>query len=233
MGRIQGVLFDKDGTLFDFDATWSDWAAETLTGLADGDATHAAELGARIGFHMDTRKFDPGSAVIAGTPEDIGNGLAPALPHMTPAQVIDRLNAAAAMATQVPAVPLLPLLSDLRGLGLRLGVATNDAEAPARAHLASARIDTAFDFVAGYDSGHGGKPAPGMCLAFARSCDLAPDSVVMVGDSTHDMIAGRAAGMHCVAVLTGMAGHDELFPHADVVLDDIGGVPDWIRSQIT
>ena len=34
----------------------------------------------------------------------------------------------------------------------------------------------------------------------------------MVGDSTHDLRAGRAAGMRTVAVLTGLAGADELAP---------------------
>ena len=42
----------------------------------------------------------------------------------------------AELAPQRPAAPLGPLLAGLRGQGLKLGVATNDAEAPARAHLA-------------------------------------------------------------------------------------------------
>ena len=30
---IAGLVFDKDGTLFDFEATWGDWAARLLTEL--------------------------------------------------------------------------------------------------------------------------------------------------------------------------------------------------------
>jgi phosphoglycolate phosphatase len=53
----------------------------------------------------------------------------------------------------------------------------------------------------------------------------------MVGDSRHDLIAGRAAGMPVVAVLTGVAGADELAPVADAVLPDIGHLPDWIVDR--
>ena len=66
-----------------------------------------------------------------------------------------------------------------------------------------------FDFVAGCDSGWGGKPAPGQLLAFVAQCGLTPARVAMVGDSKHDLDAGRAAGMAAVAVLTGMAGQAE------------------------
>ena len=52
----------------------------------------------------------------------------------------------------------------------------------------------------------------------------------MVGDSAHDLIAGRAAGMRTLAVLTGVAGSDELAPLADAVLADIGAIPGWLEE---
>ncbi len=75
------------------------------------------------------------------------------------------------------AVPLVPLLSALRARGLKLGVATNDSEAPARAHLDRHGLTGLLDFMAGYDSGHGAKPGPGMCLAFAAATGLDPAHV--------------------------------------------------------
>lgn len=231
MAAIQGVLFDKDGTLFDFEATWTGWAQAMLGDLAGGDAGRASDLGARIGFDYAARRFAPDSTAIAGTTADIVRLLSPGVPEMTASALEARLNAAAAAAPQVPTVPLGPLLAGLRARGLMLGVATNDSEAPARAHLAAAGQEAAFDFIAGYDSGFGGKPAPGMCLGFAHAVGLAPECVAMVGDSTHDLVAGRAAGMRCVAVLTGMAEAGDLAPLADVVLPDIGALPDWIIAQ--
>jgi phosphoglycolate phosphatase len=50
----------------------------------------------------------------------------------------------------------------------------------------------------------------------------------MVGDTTHDLAAGRAAGMLRIAVLTGVAEEADLAAEADVVLPDIGHLPDWL-----
>ena len=233
MAALRGILFDKDGTLFDFHATWSTWSADLVFRLADGNADKAEELARAIGFDPGTRRFHPGSPVIAGTPPEIAGMLLPHLPGQTLAALVTRMNRLAAMARMVPAVPLAPLLRALRGRGLRLGLATNDGERPARAHLASVGIADLFDYIAGSDSGHGGKPHPGMLLAFAADQGLAPHQVAMVGDSTHDLAAGRAAGMTTIAVLTGPASADKLAHLADVVLPDIGHLPAWLdRARV-
>jgi phosphoglycolate phosphatase len=53
----------------------------------------------------------------------------------------------------------------------------------------------------------------------------------MVGDSLHDLQAGASAGMRRIGVLTGLAPREELHPHADVVLPNIGHIPDWLDQQ--
>lgn len=231
MARIRGVLFDKDGTLFNFQASWGAWSAALITDLAGGDADKAAELGQAIGYDVAALRFAPDSPVIAGTPDEIAGRLLPLLPGMMMPGLVTRINALAAGAAMAEAVPLVPLFDALRARGLLLGLATNDAEAPARAHLASAGVQDHFDYVAGFDSGHGGKPAPGMLLAFAAACGLDPDEVVMVGDSGHDLQAGRSAGMTTIGVLTGLASVDDLAGLADAILPDIGHLPAWLDGR--
>ncbi|MFA3917604.1 HAD family hydrolase [Ruegeria hyattellae] len=226
--QIDAILFDKDGTLFDFATTWETFACALMMKLAEGDHTRAAQLGEVIGFDLHARRYHPDSIVIAGTPAEIVEVLAPSIPGMTKPELIDMLNHEASKAPQAEAVPLIPFLDHLRGQGIKLGVATNDAEAPARVHLGGAGVQDRFDFIAGSDSGHGAKPEPGQLLAFATYVDVAPEHVAMVGDSTHDLIAGRAAGMRTVGVLTGPAPVQELAPHADVVLNNIGEIPAWL-----
>lgn len=228
--EIKGLIFDKDGTLFDFAATWEAWAIAFLLRAAQGDRTVATRVGAGIGFDFQAQKFERDSIVIAGTPGEVAAALKPHFTHLNDAELLTMLNEEATKAPQRAAVPLMPLLTGFRQDGLKLGVATNDAEAPARAHLDQAGVTEMFDFIAGFDSGHGGKPAPGQLLAFAAQTGLTPDTIIMVGDSTHDMRAGRAAGMACVAVLTGLATEAELAPYADVILPDIGHLPAWING---
>ncbi len=233
MGRatepaLKAIVFDKDGTLFHFAGTWELWAQAFLLRIAAGNRAHATDLGTRIGFDLPSRRFAPGSVVVAGTPAEIAATLEPHLPEFTFEPLLDLLNSEAETVPQAQAVPLVPYLDALRGQGFRLGVATNDAEAPALAHLRAAGIEGHFDFIAGSDSGHGAKPAPGQLLAFARAVQLAPERIAMVGDSTHDLEAGRAAGMATIGVLTGLAEAPELAPFADVVLPDIGHIPQWL-----
>ncbi|MCA0928862.1 HAD family hydrolase [Ruegeria profundi] len=225
---IDAILFDKDGTLFDFADTWGAFGRNMVLRLAQGDHGRAAQLGRAIGFDLEQVSYAKDSVVIAGTIDEIAEVLAPHLPNMPLSDLIDVLNVESASAPQAQAVPLVPFFKDLRQAGLKLGVATNDGEMPALRHLESVGIRDFFDFVAGYDSGHGYKPGPGQLLAFSAHVDVTPERVAMVGDSLHDLQAGRAAGMTTVAVLTGMAPAEVLAPWADVVLPDIGHIPDWL-----
>ncbi|RBI86556.1 HAD family hydrolase [Rhodosalinus halophilus] len=226
--RAGAVLFDKDGTLFGFHATWSAFAAEVIEELAAGDAALAQSVARALGFDLAERRFHRDSPVIAGTNREVAELVATVLPGAEAVALEPWLAARAAEAPLAPAVPLAPLMERLREMGLRLGVMTNDSELAARAHLLAAEIEAAFDWMAGADSGHGAKPDPAPLLAFARAVALEPAQVVMVGDSLHDLHAGRAAGMQVVGVLTGPAEANDLAPHADAVLPDIGHLPAWL-----
>ena len=230
MSRPGAVLFDKDGTLFDFHATWSVWAHGVIGDLACGDAGLMARLAGAAHYDLDGRRFRPTSPIIAGPNREAAECFASALPGHAVEKIELHLMRRAAEAPLVPAVPLAPYLDDLRARGLRLGVVTNDTESGARAHLGSTGVLDRFDFIAGFDSGHGAKPTPGPLLAFARTVAVDPARIVMVGDSAHDLIAGRAAGMQTVGVLTGPAPRADLAPLADVVLPDIGHIPDWLDA---
>lgn len=224
---IDAAIFDKDGTLFDFRATWGGWTARAVDHLAGHGADRDA-LARRLGYDLAAGVFAKDSPVIASTTPELVDIMHGFVPQMGKGQLLDILSDLSEAAPQAPAVPLRPVFEALKARGLKLGLATNDTEAPARAHLAGAGVLDLFDFVAGCDSGWGGKPAPGQLLAFAGRVGVDPVRSVMVGDSLHDLEAGRAAGMRRVAVLTGIAEAAELALHADVVLPDIGHLAGWI-----
>jgi phosphoglycolate phosphatase len=229
MDRVQAIIFDKDGTLFDFRATWGGWAERLLDKLSRGDAGLRAAAGEAIGVIPGGGGFRADSIVIANTQDEIASVLSGVV-AIPAGEIVGLANAIAADTTLVPAVALEACLGEL-GRGRLLGLVTNDSEVPARIHLEKCGIAEHFAFVAGYDSGFGAKPDPGPLLAFCRVTGAEPGGTLMVGDSRHDLAAGRAAGMRTVAVLTGVAGADELSDLADVVLADIGLLAEWIEAQ--
>lgn len=229
--RLRGLLFDKDGTLFDFRATWGGWTRELIEGLAEGDEARARRLAAALRFDPGTCRFEKSSPAIAATLEEIVDVILSALPRVERKALRDDLVRRAASVRPVEAVPLAPLLDRLRAEGYALGVATNDAAAAARAQLEGVGVFGRFDFLAGYDSGFGGKPEPGMMQAFCRAARLHPAEVLMIGDSLHDLRPARAIGMRTVAVLTGPAGAADLAADAEAVLPDIGALPSWLAKE--
>lgn len=228
--RADAVLFDKDGTLFEFNATWGGWAANVIADLSGGNAAQAARIAEEIDFDLAAGRFRPSSPVIAGTSLAAAAAVQRAMPQRKLAVLAAYLDEAAADMALAPAVPLAGFLDRLAARGLRLGVVTNDSESVARRNLQAAGVLEQFDFIAGFDSGFGAKPDPAPLLAFARAVKLPASRVVMVGDSRHDLIAGRAAGMQAVGVLTGLAGREELALLADAVFPDIGHLHAWLNA---
>lgn len=73
------------------------------------------------------------------------------------------------------------------------------------------------------DDGRGHKPSSEPLLALASDLNVCPASMVMVGDSTHDLNCGKAAGALTVGVLSGVGGHEEL-RDADVLLGSVAEI---------
>ena len=66
VGDIKGVLFDKDGTLFDFHGTWGPILSEVAEELAGKDSHIASRMLAAIGYREETGRFAAGSIAAAG-----------------------------------------------------------------------------------------------------------------------------------------------------------------------
>ena len=226
LSSIRGLLFDKDGTLFDFEKTWNSWTSRILTEVSKQSDVSISALADAIDFDLKTGKLLPQSIVIAGTHRQVTAALHTKLSNWDFEHLESYLLDYVIETRQYEVVPLQKYFRKLKSEGLLLGVMTNDAERGAQAHLAAAGIFDLLDFVAGSDTGFGCKPAPEPLLAFAKKTGLKPDEIAMVGDSLHDLQAAQAAGMMRIAVLTGVAKEDELKKHADLVLPSIANLLD-------
>jgi len=228
---IRAVIFDKDGTLFDFQSTWGVWTGHILSLIAGSDVELFQKLASALDYDAVAGKVLPGSVIVAGTPAEIAKVIQGFKPESTVSDILGQLNEQAEKAPQVLVTDLLSLTRELRSQGLKLCVMTNDAVRVAHGHLTSVGALDFFDHVIGSDSGYGAKPDPAPLLALAAKIDVPAAACLMVGDSTHDLIAGHAAGMRTVAVLTGLAVREDLEDLANLVLPDISHLAAWISAQ--
>lgn len=228
---LRAILFDKDGTLIDFDRSWGEAGFHVMKTLARDDEAAFARLMIAAKYDPKTRRFLPDAALIAGTSADFGPDWAKALGRTDAdivAKEIDALFMDLAPTMMVTIGDPLEILSTLAARGYRLGIATNDIEAAALQQAELMGLLPHLDFIVGQDSGHGAKPGPGMVTGFARHIGVDPEHVALVGDSTHDLHAARAAGAIGIAVLSGPATRADLEPHADYVIESIADLPELV-----
>lgn len=201
MPGVRAVLFDKDGTLLDVEATWGPAMAATLTDLVPDEAVRV-RAATEIGLLLDTGRLVPDGPIIAESNGQICARLGPILGR-EPAELLGAFEehlVAHARRTVAPLDGVGPVLDTLRTAGFWVGLATNDSEASARDQLAGLGWLDAFDSVIGYDSGFGEKPDPGMVTASIGRAGVGTDELIMVGDTDTDLTAAHAAGCRTVLV---------------------------------
>ena len=225
-GMFQAVLFDKDGTLVDFHGTWDAAIADALRATAV-DERMLHEAATALGFDLESDTIRPGSVLIAESNDVIFEVVAPILD----AQKLFETAFERSMETVAPAAGLPAALQELRAKGVVLGVATNDYESVTTTQLATLGWDGLFDTIVGSDSGYGAKPQPGMIHGALERLATAPADAAMVGDTAHDIEAGRRAGVTTVLVTNGQSPDARTAAEANVVIADLCELPDAL-SQV-
>jgi phosphoglycolate phosphatase len=229
---IKAILFDKDGTLIDFNGTWFVLYQKLAMEVANGNAALAESLLARGGYDAGFHAFTPGSELAAGTTPGIVRLW---LPNASEAEFeiwCTRLNRAFVEEGPLAAVPVEGLeetLVFLHGVGIKLAVVTNDLEQAAENTVQRFGLRHLFSAVLGYDSVPDPKPAAGPVLKFCRDHDCHPSEVLVIGDNGHDIDMARNAGAgYAIGVMTGTGTREVLSRGSDAVLQSIADLPEWL-----
>jgi pyrophosphatase PpaX len=208
MTECKAILFDLDGTLIDttelilycFNHSWKTICGQTHSpdvfvatmGIPLKNAMHKL-LGATDGLHLE----QIGELRTAGFVESLVREY-----RSCNAANHDRL------ARPFPGMDLV--VAKLRDRGYAVGVVTSKSREFAQRGLRLCALLEFMEVFISMDDTSIHKPRPEPLLLALERLQVVPRHAVYVGDSRHDMQAGRAAGMRTVAALWGPVPRAEL-----------------------
>jgi phosphoglycolate phosphatase len=231
------IIFDKDGTLIDFTATWVPLIRKRVSFLLKALGRNDQQLGAFLlkswGIDPPSGKIDPrgpcpvsprSDEMIIGTMALYQRGYPWDEAKQWVAQAFDEADADGDWREKVvPIKGIQTFLSQLREHGFRTALATNDERKDTEAILSHLAMDGLFDIILCAGEVNPPKPHPETILTVCRQLGIDPKEAVMVGDSVTDMMMGKRAGVAlAIGILEGgVTPREELEKVADLVVDSI------------
>jgi phosphoglycolate phosphatase len=231
------IIFDKDGTLIDFAATWVPLIRKrvsfVLEALGKNDQDLAAFLLKSWGIDPASGNIDPrGPCPVSPRSDEIVIGTMALYQKGYPwdeakqwvAKAFDEADADGDWRKKVvPIKGIQIFLSRLREHGLHTALATNDERKDTEAILNHLGMEDLFDILLCAGEVKLPKPHPETILNICRQLGIDPKETVMVGDSVADMMAGKRAGVALtVGILEGgVTPREELEKVADLVVNSI------------
>ncbi len=210
----KGILFDLDGTIFDTVPAYIEAARITFKtiGCQIPENEKMLEIPKRIEqrkslsdiVNGDTKAF---LNVYLKTFYDISTSEAKPFPHVS--DTLETLAKKAKLAVvTMRRVPSASILSELQQFDL----------------------EKFFDNVITALDTHNPKPSPEGLIKAVAALDLQMRDCIIVGDSTIDVKAGKAAGAKTVSVLTGLYSREELAKaEPDFIINSVKELPQLIN----
>lgn len=240
--QIKGILFDKDGTLIDFNSLWLKAAKEVARLLVQVNGLEAEE------------GLEDSILNAMGVIDDTINAKAP-LAYQTYAEIAKCIcNALQKEAVELdaeltgqqlsvlfesvisrreftyqPIVPLKELFEQLHEKQILIGLATADTDTAVRRCFQKLGILTCFDFLGWDDGSMRPKPDTDMFDRFQQKFGLKAEEILVVGDTLNDMLFAHRCHAKAAGVLSGLATYDELKKEADIVLENVGEIPAYLQ----
>jgi phosphoglycolate phosphatase len=223
---VAAVVFDKDGTLLDLDASWGPIAEAWVAGVAGGDATVGALLCDALGLDLVTGRLRVDSTFAMSPLVEIAAETRLLLD--AEAWSLDRIETAVERAVVAvdglthdkhmdTLVDIPALLTRLRTGGLQIAVFTSDEPEPTTMFLDRFDLHDIVDVVITAADVQQPKPSPEGLFVIAGALGVTPSQLLMVGDS----IADRDAALHAGALFVSVGHATRAADGAHASVDDV------------
>jgi HAD superfamily hydrolase (TIGR01549 family) len=237
--KAEAIIFDKDGTLIDFDAMWGGWTiylAEQLH-LASGINVRTA-LCTAMGYDETSKKVLP-HGMLASNPMAKLRQLTVEVMQAQGLSV-EEAERIVEQGWCIPDPVILAkqftdtrtLFASLHSKGIKIAIATADDRAPTQAMIEAFDIEEYITTMICADDGIPSKPAPDMVLTICERMNIHPARVMVIGDTVSDLKMARASGVGlAVGVLSGVSSARDLVAHADILLDSVDDLHAYAQAH--
>lgn len=238
----QAIIFDKDGTLIDFDFMWGTWTlqlADRLQAVTQLDARQA--LCSSYGYDIARRKILPDGKLTC-TPMwrlrkmmiEVAQTLGLSEPQASEA-VDEAWFVPDPVTLAKPFTDVHKLFTNIQKRGIQIAIATTDDRHATEAMVHAFGISQLINTTVCADDGIKAKPAPDMVTTICARLDVEPSKAIVIGDTVADMQMARSAGAgYVIGVLSGVGLLEHLTPLADILIDTVDTLQDSfiVREQI-
>ena len=232
--KVDAVIFDKDGTLLEFDKFWvkvSQKAIESV--LKNLQVNEDFENAILQAIGVNDGITDINGILCKGTYLQIAEEICKILNKngysfdldIVEKEVISEYNKSQSIGEVVPTTPKLKeLLMRLKSQNVRLAIVTTDNEYVTRKCLNKLGVDGIFDKIYTDDGKTPVKPNPYCVFDFCKAFNLEKENVLMVGDTLTDVEFAKNAGIKVVGVAKHTQNRKILQGQADIVIDDLSSI---------
>ena len=206
--KIDAVLFDKDGTLMDFDAFWVPVATKAVHYVSaqfHNEDIPAEEFLAAFGIHDG--ETDPDGILCKGTYAQLGQSVYDVMKGHGCNIVLDGIveiverafNSNINAGEIKPTTPnLAQVLAELKNRHKKLAVVTTDNRFITQKCLQELGVENIFDAIYTADGVFPAKPDPTAAFDFCKAFDINKENTVMVGDTKTDLDFAKNAGINMI-----------------------------------
>ena len=202
---INGIIFDLDGTLIDtFDTQLKSWR----------------EAFEKVGSRLDSEKF---ANNFGKSYKDFTFSIDPSLTNLDIDEVIQTNKKL--MEKRSNEYSLFPeskkILETLNAKQITCMVASSNPRRVSESLLKQFQIDHLFGKVVGPDDVKNGKPAPDMLNLALNHHKIHPSKSIMVGDTAHDILAGKRAFTKTALILRREEQHNSVSSEPDYIINNL------------
>ncbi len=239
--KTKAIMFDKDGTLIDFDAFWITISTiaikDILKELGCNDVS-AEDILSVLGVEDGITSIE--GILCSSTYSKIGDNINYALTECGYTFDLERVRSITmdAFARHVDkgiakgtCENIREVLLKIKEEGIKIFVVTSDRLFTTEKSLKKLGIFDVFDGIYTDDGDVPPKPKPDCIYDICKKFSLSPDEIVMVGDTVNDVNFAKNGSVKMIGVAKGEKNRERFLKQTDIVLPDISYILEYIKEN--